>query len=104
MAASSAINFIVNAVPNVSPKPKNRFLAGAAASQRPPGGRPASRYGVASGEQIRAAQVVGAIDPTSLFNKLIERRFETDVADSRRPTFPTAAASALPAACRLENK
>ena len=63
-----------------------------------------------SGEEIRAAQVVGAIDPTSLFTKLIEpsalspslreevdrmlvlssnvSHFKADLALSRRPSFP----------------
>jgi beta-carotene ketolase (CrtO type) len=62
------------------------------------------------GEEIRAAKVVGAIDPTSLFTKLIEpsalsaslrqevdrmlvlssnvSHFKADLALSRRPTFP----------------
>jgi beta-carotene ketolase (CrtO type) len=63
-----------------------------------------------SGEEIRAKEVVGAIDPTSLFTKLIESsalssslreevdrmlvlssgvsHFKADLAVSRRPTFP----------------
>ena len=63
-----------------------------------------------SGEEIRADKVVGAIDPTSLFTKLIEpselsaslreevdrmlvlssnvSHFKVDMAVSRRPTFP----------------
>jgi beta-carotene ketolase (CrtO type) len=73
------------------------------------GGR-ATGVALQSGEEIRAKEVVGAIDPTSLFTKLIEpsaisaslrqevdrmrvlssnvSHFKADLAVSRRPTFP----------------